>query len=98
MAAEGFGVNTCEKLLLENLLDALDRLFDRKSSTLDVWALLFATREALQGTEHESELKRPLAELLAVIKSAASSETQRDRALVVTNDLRHYLAELSYTK
>ena len=43
-------VTTGEKALLNNVLDALDRLFDRQSSVIDLWALLFATADALRGT------------------------------------------------
>jgi len=34
-----------EKQLLGNVLDALDRLFDWRSSVIDEWMLLFATAE-----------------------------------------------------
>jgi hypothetical protein len=91
-------LTTFEKQLLGNVLDALDRLFDRDSSVVDVWALLLATGEALRGTEHESELTRPLPALLAAIRSGAPAESQRDQALAVTDKLRHYLAELVPTE
>jgi hypothetical protein len=87
-------VATGENQLLENTLDALDRLYDRHSSVLDLWALLFATAEALRATRHFSELEEPVAELLAVVRSGLSEEVQRDRALAITDRLRHYLAEL----
>jgi hypothetical protein len=93
-ARKGFGVTACQKNLLGNCLDALDRLFDRHSSVVDVWALLLATSEALRATEHYRELERPLVDLSAVIRSGASAETQRERALGVTDELRHYLAPL----
>jgi hypothetical protein len=84
-----------EKMLLDNALDALDRLFNRDNSVIDVCALLFATAEALQSTPHLSEFERPLAELLAIVRSGESTEEKRDRALAVTDELRHYLAGLS---
>jgi hypothetical protein len=45
-----------ERELLENVLDALDQLFDRSPSVTDVWALLFATVEAMRlgGTGESS--------------------------------------------
>lgn len=83
-----------EKCLLDNALDALDRLFDRDSLAIDVWALLVATSEALRATQHYSKLVRPTVELLAIIRSNASPEAERDLALEVTDKLRHYLAGL----
>ncbi len=82
-----------EELLLDNALDALDRLYDGDSSTIDVQALLFATSEALRGTVHFPHLDGPAAELLAVTRSSESRETKRDRALGITDELRHYLAQ-----
>jgi hypothetical protein len=87
-------VTAHERKLLENVLDALDRLFDRQCSVIDLWALLFATTEALRATEHCDQLERTTAILLAIIRSGASEEMQRDRALIVTDELRHYLAGL----
>ncbi len=81
-----------EKILLENVLDALDRLFDRHCSAIDVWALLLATSEALRATEHASQLEGPVPDLLAVVRSGASAEVVRQRALEVTDELRKYLA------
>lgn len=54
-----------EQKLLENVLDALDRLFDRQSFAVDTWALLFATCEALRATVYLPELERPPIELSA---------------------------------
>jgi hypothetical protein len=81
-----------ERLLLENALDALDRLFDRECGAVDVWALLVATAAALRGTSHGPAVRQPLAELRAVVRSGAASDAQRDRALAVTASLRQYLA------
>jgi hypothetical protein len=87
-------VAAADKQLLENALDALDRLYDRHTSVLDLGALLFATAEALRATRRDSEFERPVAELLAVIRSGVSEDVKRDRALAITDHLRHYLAEL----
>jgi hypothetical protein len=83
-----------EKLLLENMLDALDRLFDRQSSAIEVWALLFATGEALRTTPHYPEIKNATSRLKTLIGLRYSSDLERDFALEVTDDLRHYLASL----
>src|SRR5262245_57894101 len=87
-------MSDCEKTLLDNALDALDRLFDRKSSVIDVWALLLATGEALRETTHYPKFNRPATALLDVIRSMEPPEVQRDRALEITDELRHYLADL----
>ncbi len=87
-------VTAIEQNLLGNVLDALDRLFDRQSSVTDLWALLFATAEALRGTPYYHEIEGPVAALLTLVRSGASEEVQRDHALEVTDRLRHYLAEL----
>jgi hypothetical protein len=40
-------VTSEEKHLLENVLDSLDRLFDRQSSVIDLWALVILCGESL---------------------------------------------------
>lgn len=83
-----------EKQLLGNVLDALDRLFDWRSSALDLWALLFATAEALRGTPHHGELEKATQALRLVIRSGDTQEAQRDCAMEETDCLRLYLARL----
>ena len=80
--------------LLENMLDALDRLFDGHCGAVDVRALLVATGAALLGTPYQPVVEQPLAELGEVIRSGAPADAQRDRALFITDPLRHYLAGL----
>jgi hypothetical protein len=83
-----------EKLLLRNVLNTLERLYDRLSSARDVWVLLIKTGEALRYTPHYPEFVRPTAELEALIKIKQSPEAERDQALLITDDLRKYLAKL----
>ena len=83
-----------ESELLENALDALDRLHDWHCGAFDVWALFVATAAALHDTPHRPALEQPLAALHAVIGSRAAEELQRDRALGITDSLRQYLAEV----
>jgi len=87
-------VTNRENALLNNALDSLDRLFDRHSSVLDVWALLFATAEAIQETPHYSEFVEPVAMLRSIISSNDPAEQQRASALDATDRLRHYLADI----
>jgi hypothetical protein len=83
-----------ELRLLENLPDALDRLFDRHSLVIDIHSLLFATSEALRGTEFSSQVERPIRELESIVRSRASAEQKRDSALIATDNLRKYLAKV----
>jgi hypothetical protein len=82
-----------EKLLLDNVLDALDRLFDGQIAVIDFQALLFATSEAMRHNVHFDHFEDPLVKLLSVVRSQDSKDAQRDRALEDTDELRHYLAE-----
>ncbi|NUP13547.1 MAG: hypothetical protein HOW73_46515 [Polyangiaceae bacterium] len=83
-----------EAQLLENVLDGLDRLFDDECTAMDTWALVFATSEALRGTEHSRELERALELQSTTIRSGGSKQAKRDLALSDTDQLRHYLADL----
>lgn len=83
-----------EKQMLENLFDALDRLFDKESSVIDLHALLFATSNYSSSTILNLELTQYCSQLSVLIKSGADSETMREKALSITNDLRHKLNEL----
>lgn len=80
--------------LLNNVLDALDRMFDGHMRAIDLWALLLATSEALRDTVHYDALFEPTAGLLTVVRSKATHEIMQDRALAATGELRHYLADL----
>ncbi len=82
-----------EKALLENLLDSLDRLFDRKSTVIDVYALLFATSKALANTPHYPHIEPLVGNLLTIVRRQGSEEVRRDAALVATDDLRKFLAD-----
>ena len=81
-----------EQQLLENVLDALDRLFDRASKVIDVHAIIFATCEASKGSEFSAKAEPVLLELRKIIRCADSPERKRDSALVATDDLRLFLA------
>jgi len=83
-----------EKLLLENALNALDRLFDGHCGATDVWALFVATSQALRDTPHGPALAEPLADLEAVWRAGGLADAQRDRALWITDPVRRYLAKL----
>jgi hypothetical protein len=83
-----------EERRLTNVLDALDRLFDREVSVLELEALVFATGEALRATPHWDAFDRPAHDLRNIACSRVSPDVQRERALVATDGLRAYLARL----
>ena len=83
-----------EAELLENVLDALDRLYDGHCGAVDVWALLTATGAALKATAHSPVLDETAAALEPVWRKVKTADAQRDQALGVTDPLRQYLARL----
>jgi hypothetical protein len=82
-----------EKHLLENVLDALDDLYDRRDRA-EWWTerLLLATSVAFLGTQWE----RPMAEAAAAIhlslRGDGTYDAKNTAALVATGDLRLQVA------
>lgn len=87
-------MNKIEKQLLENIFDALDRLFDRKCNAIDVHALIFASEKALGETFAEIQFSDYESKLNKIIRNGKSDEIQREEALEVTNKLRSELNDL----
>ena len=85
-------LSDAERMLLENTLDAHDRLWDGESSVVDVWALYTATAEALRSTPHFKALEPAVAELAGLMRSDLPATEKRERACWCTYDLRRYLA------
>jgi hypothetical protein len=82
-----------EQMLLNNVLDALDRLYDRVSKVIDVRSLIVATAEALPGSEFAARAEPVLKELQEILRSERSPAEKRDLALGITDDLRQFLAK-----
>ena len=80
-------MNEIERQLLDNMLDALDRLYDRESSALDVQALAQATAAAVSSPDMARELSDAATALLSVVRSRLG-ENEYEEALNVTHDLR----------
>ena len=78
--------------LLDNLLDALDRLYDRATTVTDLHALVYATKVALSETVHTAILTDAEQRLQRILRSGKSVTEERDVALNETDDLRKYLA------
>jgi hypothetical protein len=81
------------KLLLDNLLDSLDDLYDRRERA-ELWTLrlLAATSEALKHTTWHDPIEIAAAQLLEIVYSGQDSEALYKQALTVTGDLRLLLA------
>jgi hypothetical protein len=83
-----------EQALLGNVLDSLDRLFDNESRVIDVYALLFATAQALATSEFGPRVEPFVSSLAVLMRKSCTEETRRDEALIITDDLRHFLSDV----
>jgi hypothetical protein len=81
--------------LLENVLDALDRLFDNESNVVDVYAIVFATAVAMVGTEMQQLLTSTADDLRQLIRTDfPGADMVRQQALAITDPLRKRIAAL----
>ncbi|ACR13588.1 conserved hypothetical protein [Teredinibacter turnerae T7901] len=87
-------MNCTQKEILENLFDALDRLFDRESKVIDIYAIMFASEKAVSGEAEVVNLSEYSYALKMLIPSGKAEEAQREEALLITNELRNILNEL----
>lgn len=86
-------MTSAEETVLENALDALDRLFDRESQVIDVYALLFSSAVAMKGNKFERLFAESALKLHGLISARRDKEAQRDSALEFTDELRKALAD-----
>jgi hypothetical protein len=86
-------VSDVEKLLLDNALQAHDRLWDAESSVIDLWALYAATAEALRQTAHHRAFELAVAELAVLMQSGLPADEQRNLACGSTDPLRQYVVQ-----
>ncbi len=84
-----------EQLLLKNVLDSLDRLYDGDSLPIDVYALIVATSEALKGSEFSVMAESIVPRLKEIAWSAMTAENKKHQMLFVTSELRHFLARVT---
>ena len=83
-------MNQEDKQLLNNVFDSLDRLFDRESRAIDLYQLLYATDKAFEDNMKIS-LASYVIELGEIVRDSEPEETQRERALKVTNTVERSL-------
>jgi hypothetical protein len=81
-----------EQLLLGNVLDALDRLYDGVSKPIDIYALVVATSEARRDSEFSTKAQPVLNELQRISSLEKPQAEKKELALVATDDLRLFLA------
>ena len=79
--------------LLNNALDALDRLFDRETDVVDVSAILYATGLAIRPDALSPLFLDAASSLESVLREGVTAEDARESALRSTNSLRIALAE-----
>jgi hypothetical protein len=82
-----------ERTLLNNLLDSLDRLYDRDCGPVDLGLLLTATASAVTDPAWIATIEQASAALRDLIRSRLPAEEEYSQALIVTNDLRIKLAD-----
>jgi hypothetical protein len=80
-------------VLFDNLLDALDRLADRKCGAADVEALAFATAKAVTPHPVTPLLTEAAAALDGLRRRGLTPEQVWNEALAVTQSMRSWLAE-----
>jgi hypothetical protein len=78
--------------LLEPLLDAFDRLFDRQTSVVDVHALLFATARALRDSVFVEDVNAAERSLKEIVRSGLEPAEAVERALDAVDPLRRRIA------
>lgn len=85
-----------EQLLLENVLDGLDRLYDQKTTAIDLWAICYATCQALKQTCHFAILESTTQQLEKLFRSNVSIQEENGQARCITGDLRIHLCDSLY--
>lgn len=86
-------MTSAEEAVLESALDALDRLFDRESQVIDVYALFFSSAVAMKGTKFERMFAESALRLHGLIAAGTDKEAEREMALEFTDELRKALAD-----
>jgi hypothetical protein len=81
-----------KRLLLNNSLDVLDRLFDRETELIDVSAILYATGLAIRPDSLSPLFLDAAASLERIRRAGLKADDARDSALQTTNPLRLALA------
>jgi hypothetical protein len=87
-------MGTQVKVLLDNMLIALDRLYDRDCGAIDVQALAYATAAAIAPHDLAPPLHEAATGLADVVRSGLPPDEENLRALAITDPLRQRLAAI----
>ncbi|MEH0824841.1 MULTISPECIES: hypothetical protein [unclassified Micromonospora] len=79
--------------LLEALLDAFDRLFDRQATVVDVHALLFATARALADSALVKDMAAAESAVEEIMRTGRGSAEAVEQALDAVDPLRRRIAD-----
>jgi hypothetical protein len=83
-----------QKDLLDNLLNALDDLYDsRDQAELWSWRLFAATSEAVRNTVWHDPIQTAATQLFEIICSDLDADFRHEAALAATGELRLLLAD-----
>ena len=83
-----------EIVLLNNVLDGLDRLFDSQSKAIDIHTLLLATSKDLTESNWIDSFNTVIRQLEYILTLNISEEQIREKALDATNELRISIADV----
>jgi hypothetical protein len=79
-------MNKNEIVILNIIMDSLDRLYDKKTNAIDVYGIIFASSFALIESNYYFKLSECAKELMTVIQ--LNSPRENEMALECTEELR----------
>jgi hypothetical protein len=86
------GVVIDDTVLLDNLLDALDRLYDQKTAVIDLQALLTASSAGLEDQTMARAASTAAEDLTAILRRNLRPDEENRQALIATDKLRQMIA------
>ena len=82
-----------DRKLLENVIEALNRIYDGDLAAVDACALVFATSKAFIGDELSPAFESAIRGLEVIVKSDQTPGQKRYSALLATDELTKAIAE-----
>lgn len=82
-----------ERTLLENVVEATNRLFDLDSTVTGVYSLLVATATAFHESEFAPAFVGPIRRLGELVRSGTPADEKRSSALNALDDLRTCISQ-----
>jgi hypothetical protein len=87
-------VDAAHDELLSNVLQTLDRLYDRETSAVDVQAVIYATYVAMASSDLEEPWKTAGEGLPFFFRDRLPAEEENTAALAATGELRRRIAAI----